>query len=128
VPIGSRRFVKSFIDVENKTVTIEGLHPSIDGTQPISQFLSNQFAFEHIWKVSCTKELAIVKTFIESLNAQNQKTKLSVIPPVECETPTVTVSLKQKLLELVDEVDVTLAQKILIEAELQMFRSGGDEQ
>ena len=118
----STKHIKCHIDVENKTVTID------DGESimvPMNKVEVKMFE-NHKLKIYATKELAIVKKFVEMVDGVCRDWKLEIlVEDVEGDIDTIvetakTYDIEERLVAVNDENDGEMLHDILTEAKSMM--------
>jgi hypothetical protein len=122
------KHIKCYIDSEAKTVAVEGF--GIDETFKLDSKFDYDMFKNHKLKIYATKELAIVKKFIEQIDLSCYSYKLEIQSEIEEIDISERIekardySIDDKIIEVVDESDKTLTLDILREAKSMMKEVG----
>ena len=120
IPIDTRRHVNIIIDVDDKTITTEGLSEDLICKKATK--MSYDIFRGHKLKIYFKKELAIVKNFIENIEAICESYNVEIIKEQEeldiesLIEKASTYNIESTLVDIVDDIDKPITEDIISRA------------
>lgn len=120
----SSRHLKCTINVDSKTVKVEGFKENI--VLKINNSLDYSIFENNRLKIYCSKELAVVKKFLEGVEGLCRDYKLEIIKDDEVENIEELIEnaqgyeIEERVIQINEEEDRSIVQEIIIEAKSMM--------